>query len=337
VKVLVTGGAGYIGSHAVRELRDAGHDVAVLDDLSRGHRQAVPPEVPLVRGDLGDAASLARALTGTDAVMHFAGLLSVADSVADPASYYRTNVVKGLALLEAMQAAGVRDIVFSSTCAVYGIPVRVPIDEDHPKDPINPYGATKLAFERALADLSRAGRLRAVALRYFNAAGCHPDGTLGEDHRPEEHLIPRAIDAALRRAEPLSIHGEDYDTPDGTCIRDYIHVQDLARAHVLALDLVSGGPAGTGADRPAFQAFNLGTGVGRSVREVIQTVERIARQPVPARVGPRRPGDPPRLVAAPERGRRLLGFDAKHTALEGIVESALRWRRDHPQGYGTAS
>ncbi len=188
MKVLVTGGAGYIGSHAVRELRDAGHDLAVLDDLSRGHRKSVPPEVPLVRGDLGDAASLARALTGTDAVIHFAGLLSVADSVADPASYYRTNVVKGLALLEAMQAAGVRDIVFSSTCAVYGIPVRVPIDEDHPKDPINPYGATKLAFERALDDLSRAGRLRAVALRYFNAAGCHPDGSLGEDHRPEEHL-----------------------------------------------------------------------------------------------------------------------------------------------------
>ena len=334
MKVLVTGGAGYIGSHAVRELRDAGHDIAVLDDLSRGHRKAVPPEVPLVRGDLGDAASLAHALAGADAVIHFAGLLSVADSVADPASYYRTNVVKGLALLEAMEAAGVRDIVFSSTCAVYGIPVRVPIDEDHPKDPINPYGATKLAFERALDDLSRAGRLRAVALRYFNAAGCHPDGSLGEDHRPEEHLIPRAIDAALGRAEPLRIHGEDYDTPDGTCIRDYIHVQDLARAHVLALSLVRGGSAG---DRPAFQPFNLGTGVGRSVREVIQAVERIVGKPVPARVGPRRPGDPPRLVAAPERGRRMLGFEAKHTALEGIVETAVRWRRDHPQGYGTVS
>jgi UDP-glucose 4-epimerase len=333
MKVLVTGGAGYIGSHAVRELRDAGHDIAVLDDLSRGHRKSVPPEVPLVRGDLGDAASLARALAGTDAVIHFAGLLSVADSVADPASYYRTNVVKGLALLEAMEAAGVRDIVFSSTCAVYGIPVRVPIDEDHAKDPISPYGATKLAFERALDDLSRAGRLRAVALRYFNAAGCHPDGSLGEDHRPEEHLIPRAIDAALGRADPLHIHGEDYDTPDGTCIRDYIHVQDLARAHVLALGLVRAGPA---ADRPAFQAFNLGTGVGRSVREVIQAVERIVGKPVPARVGPRRPGDPPRLVAAPERGRRILGFESKHVALEGIVESAVRWRRDHPQGYGTA-
>jgi UDP-glucose 4-epimerase len=335
VRVLVTGGAGYIGSHAVRELRDAGHEVAVLDDLSRGHRPSVPPSVLLVRGDLGDAASLARALEGADAVIHFAGLLSVADSVADPVSYYRTNVVKGVALLEAMQAAGVRDIVFSSTCAVYGVPVRVPIDEEHPKDPINPYGATKLAFERALTDVSRTGKLRAVALRYFNAAGCHPDGSLGEDHRPEEHVIPRAIDAALGRDEPITVHGDDYETPDGTCIRDYIHVQDLARAHVLALDLVTRPPSS--GDRPGFQAFNLGTGTGRSVREVIQAVERTVGKPVPARVGPRRVGDPPRLVAAVERARRGLGFEARHAELEGIIESAVRWRRGHPQGYGTAS
>jgi UDP-glucose 4-epimerase len=328
VKVLVTGGAGYIGSHAVRELRDAGHDVAVLDDLSRGHRGSVPPEVPLVRGDLGDAGSLSRALDGVDAVLHFAGLLSVADSVADPVSYYRTNVVKGVALLEAMHAAGVRKLVFSSTCAVYGMPVRVPMDEEHPREPINPYGATKLAFERALSDLARTGRLRAVALRYFNAAGCHPDGSLGEDHRPEEHIIPRAIDAALGRADALVIHGDDYDTPDGTCIRDYIHVQDLARAHVLALDLL---------EKDGFNAFNLGTGTGRSVREVIECVERVTRKPVPARVGPRRAGDPPRLVAAVERARRDLGFTAGHTGLEPIVESAVRWRRDHPQGYGSAS
>jgi len=328
VKVLVTGGAGYIGSHAVRELKDAGHDVAVLDDLSRGHRGSVPPEVPLVRGDLGDAGSLARALDGVDAVLHFAGLLSVADSVADPVSYYRTNVVKGVALLEAMYAAGVRKLVFSSTCAVYGMPVRVPMDEEHPREPINPYGATKLAFERALSDLARTGRLRAVALRYFNAAGCHPDGSLGEDHRPEEHIIPRAIDAALGRADALVIHGDDYDTPDGTCIRDYIHVQDLARAHVLALDVL---------EKEGFNAFNLGTGTGRSVREVILSVERVTRKPVPARVGPRRAGDPPRLVAAVERARRDLGFTAEHTGLEPIVESAVRWRRDHPQGYGSAS
>jgi len=333
VKVLVTGGAGYIGSHAVRELRDAGHEVSVLDDLSQGHRKALPPEVPLVRGDLGDAASLARAMAGVDAVMHFAGLLSVADSMADPASYYRTNVVKGLALLEAMSATSVRDIVFSSTCAVYGMPVRVPMDEDHPREPINPYGATKLAFERALADHGRAGSLRAVALRYFNAAGCHPDGSLGEDHRPEVHIVPRAVDAALGLAEGLTIHGEDYDTPDGTCIRDYIHVQDLARAHVLALEFLRGRTA----EGAAFQAFNLGTGRGRSVREVIQAVERVARRAVPVRVGPRRPGDPPRLVAAVERGRRGLGFEARQVELDPMVESAVRWRRDHPQGYGPAS
>jgi len=316
----------------VRELREAGHEIAVLDDLSRGHRRSVPPDVPLVRGDLGDAASLARALDGADAVIHFAGVLSVPESVADPLSYYRINVVKGVALLEAMQAAGVRDLVFSSTCATYGVPTRVPIDEDQPQEPINPYGASKLAFERALAAVCRTGRLRAVALRYFNAAGCHSDGTLGEDHRPEEHLIPRAIDAALGRGEPLQIYGEDYDTPDGTCIRDYIHVQDLARAHLLALDVVT--RAGSPAE--AWQAINLGTGEGRSVREVIQAVERAARKPVPARVGPRRVGDPPRLVAAVERARRVLGFETRHSGLENIVESAVRWRRDHPQGYGSA-
>jgi UDP-glucose 4-epimerase len=332
VKVLVTGGAGYIGSHAVRDLRDAGHDITVLDDLSRGHRGSVPPEVPLVRGDLGDAASLARALDGADAVIHFAGVLSVPESVADPLTYYRINVVKGVALLEAMEAAGVRDLVFSSTCATYGVPTRVPIDEDQPQEPINPYGASKLAFERALAAVCRTGRLRAVALRYFNAAGCHSDGTLGEDHRPEEHLVPRAIDAALGRGEPLQIYGEDYDTPDGTCIRDYIHVQDLARAHLLALDLVT--RAGSA---EAWQAINLGTGEGRSVRQVVQAVEGAVRKPVPARVGPRRVGDPPRLVAAVERARRVLGFEARHSELENIVESAVRWRRDHPQGYGSAS
>jgi UDP-arabinose 4-epimerase len=248
--------------------------------------------------------------------------------VADPLAYYRTNVVKGLALLEAMQAAGVRKLVFSSTCAVYGMPVRVPMDEDHPREPINPYGASKLAFERALSDLCRTGRLRAVALRYFNAAGCHPDGSLGEDHRPEEHIIPRAIDAALGRGEGLVIHGDDYDTPDGTCIRDYIHVQDLARAHVLALGRL---------EEDGYHAFNLGTGTGRSVREVIQAVERVTRKPVSARVGPRRAGDPPRLVAAVERARRELGFTPEHAGLEPIVESAVRWRRDHPQGYGSTS
>jgi len=225
--------------------------------------------------------------------------------VADPASYYRTNVVKGLALLEAMQVAGVRDIVFSSTCAVYGIPVRVPIDEDHPKDPSTLTGDEARLRARAGRPVPR-GPVAGRGLRYFNAAGCHPDGSLGEDHRPEEHLIPRAIDAALGRADRLHIHGEDYDTPDGTCIRDYIHVQDLARAHVLALNLVSGGSS---ADRPAFQAFNLGTGVGRSVREVLQTVERIVGNPVPPASGragraTRRASSPPPSAAGASSASR---------------------------------
>jgi UDP-glucose-4-epimerase GalE len=325
VKVLVTGGAGYIGSHAVRELREAGHAVAVLDDLSYGHREAVPRDVPFIDADLADAAALRRGLEGADAVIHFAGLLSVAESVRDPASYYRVNVVKGLALLDAMIASGVRRIVFSSTCAIYGVPVRVPIDETHPQEPINAYGATKRAFERVLMDYARAGLLRAVALRYFNAAGCHPDGSLGEDHDPEVHLIPLAVDAALGRGEGLWVRGDDYDTPDGTCVRDYIHVQDLARAHVAALSLEGGEP---------FQAFNLGTGQGRSVREVVRAVERVTGRPVKVTSGARRPGDPPALVAQPDRARAALGFAPRWLDLEAIVETTARWRRDHPQGYG---
>jgi UDP-glucose-4-epimerase GalE len=327
VRVLVTGGAGYIGSHAVRELRDAGHEVTVLDDLSYGHRQAVPGGVRLVEGDLADPAALRRSLEGAAAVIHFAGLLSVAESVHDPASYYRVNVVKGLALLDAMAAAGVRRIVFSSTCAVYGVPVRVPIDESHPQNPINPYGASKRAFERVLFDFAAAGLVRAVALRYFNAAGCHPDGSLGEDHDPEIHLIPLAVDAALGRRPGLVIHGTDYETPDGTCVRDYIHVQDLARAHVAAVTAEGGDP---------FQAYNLGTGRGRSVREVVTAVERVTGRPVPLTTGPRRPGDPPMLVAQPDRARAALGFSAEWTELEPVVESVARWRKDHPQGYGAS-
>ncbi|HEX6738664.1 MAG TPA: UDP-glucose 4-epimerase GalE [Vicinamibacteria bacterium] len=325
MNVLVTGGAGYIGSHAVRELLDAGHRVTVLDDLSKGHRQAVASGVSLVQGDFGDRQAVKRALEGVDAVMHFAGLLSVGGSVKDPLTYYQVNVSKGLVLLEGMLAAGVRRLIFSSTCAVYGMPVRVPMDEDHPQDPINPYGATKRAFERALLDHARAGLLRSISLRYFNAAGCHPDGSLGEDHRPEEHIIPLAVDAALGRGPGLTIFGNDYDTPDGTCIRDYIHVQDLARAHVLALGAVDRG-------EPA-QAYNLGTERGHSVTEVVGAVERVTGRKVPATVGPRRPGDPPRLVAAAARSREALGFTPAHTELETIVETAARWRRDHPSGY----
>jgi UDP-glucose 4-epimerase len=326
VKVLVTGGAGYIGSHAVREFRDAGHDVAVLDDLSMGHREAVPPGVPLHAGDLADPVVLREALRGVEVVVHFAGVLDVGESVRLPLKYWAINVGKGVALLEAMAAAGVGKIIFSSTCATYGVPERVPIDEAHPQRPINPYGQSKLAFEHALRDLAQAGVLRAVALRYFNAAGCHPDGSLGEHHDPEIHLIPLAVDAALDRRPSLTVFGEDYDTPDGTCVRDYIHVQDLAIAHVLALRALEEG------DR--FRFYNLGSESGSSVREVLSAVEQVAGVRVPAVIGPRRSGDPPRLVASAGKIRRELGFRPRHTGLPAIVETAFRWRRDHPRGYG---
>jgi UDP-arabinose 4-epimerase len=264
-----------------------------------------------------------------EAVLHFAGLRSVGESLSDPLAYYAANVTKGLTLLEAMAQAGVGKIVFSSTCAIYGTPLRIPLDEDHPQEPISPYGASKRAFERALLDLARAGRLRALSLRYFNAAGCHPDGSLGEDHRPEEHLIPLALDAALGRLPPLTVNGDDYDTPDGTCIRDYIHVQDLAQAHVLGLGALSGGAA--------FQAYNLGSESGHSVRDVLRSVERVVGRSVPSRVGGRRAGDPPRLVSSAARIRQALGFRPAHVELDGIVETALRWRVDHPQGYGAAA
>jgi UDP-glucose 4-epimerase len=325
MRVLLTGGAGYIGSHAVREFQEAGHEVSVLDDLSKGHRAAVPAGVVLHEEDLGDPKVLKAALTGVDAVVHFAGVLDVGESVRLPLRYWSINVRKGTMLLEAMAEAGVRRIIFSSTCATYGVPERVPIDETHPQVPINPYGQSKLAFEHALRDLAGAGVLRAVALRYFNAAGCHPDGSLGEHHDPEIHLIPLAIDAALGRRPSLTIFGEDYDTPDGTCIRDYIHVQDLATAHVLALASLDAGEA--------FRAYNLGSETGHSVREVLAAVEGASGKAVPTVVGPRRPGDPPRLVASAAKIRGELGFKARHTDLPGIVETALGWRRDHPKGY----
>jgi UDP-glucose-4-epimerase GalE len=326
VRVLVTGGAGYIGSHAVREFCDAGHEVVVLDDLSEGHRAAVPRGVKLVAADLADRSALHEALEGAEAVVHFAGVLNVGESVGQPLKYWRINVQKGVALLEAMAEARVTKIIFSSTCATYGVPRAAPIDELHPQSPINPYGESKRAFERALGDLAAAGVLRAVSLRYFNAAGCHPDGSLGEDHHPEIHLIPLAIDAALGRRPPLTIFGADYDTPDGTCIRDYIHVQDLAVAHVLALSALEGGEP--------HRFYNVGTETGHSVREVVAAVEKVGGTRVPHRIGPRRPGDPPRLVASAAKIRRELGFAPRHAGLAAIVETALRWRRDHPDGYG---
>ena len=327
MRVAVTGGAGYIGSHAVAELLSLGHPVTVIDDFSAGHEAAVPRAARLVRGDIGDLEAMARALAGQDAVIHFAGLLSVGGSMKDPRSYFHTNMVKGMALLEAAQAAGVPRFIFSSTCATYGVP-QGPLTEDHIKEPVNPYGASKRAFEQVLEAYARIGQVRAIALRYFNAAGARRDGTLGEDHAHEEHLIPLAIDAAAGRRAALTVFGDDYETPDGTCLRDYIHVDDLARAHALALDVVD-------RTETPFTPINLGTGRGTSVREVIQSVERVTGMRVPHTLGPRRPGDPPALVAVPARSRTVLGFEPAVTSIDEIVETAWKWRQAHPQGYST--
>ena len=323
--VLVTGGAGYIGSHAVKALRAAGHAVVVYDNLSAGHRAAVRG-LPLVEGDVRETARLEAALRqhGVSAVMHFAGLLSVEESVREPARYYDHNVRGGLSVLDAMCAAGVDRLVLSSTCAVYGNPVTTPIDEEHPTDPINAYGSSKLVVERALRDYGRAYGLQSIALRYFNAAGADPDGELGEDHDPEIHLIPRALDAA-RGGAPLHVFGDDYPTPDGTCQRDYVHVADIADAHVRALDAPAPG---------RVRVYNLGTGTPHSVREVIRSVERVTGRRVPVEAAPRRAGDPPVLFAAAGRIERDLDWRPAHTALDDIVATAWRWHERHPEGFG---
>jgi UDP-glucose-4-epimerase GalE len=327
VSVLVAGGAGYIGSHAVKALRAAGHDVVIYDDLSAGHRAAANGAgAPLEVGDIRDAGRLTSVIRahGVDAVMHFAARLSVGESVSDPAGYYDTNVGGTLAVLRAMVNTGVRYLVVSSTAATFGNPVETPITEDHPQRPINAYGETKLAIERALPHFERAYGIRSTALRYFNAAGADPDGVLGEDHEPEIHVIPRAIDAALGRGR-FAVYGDDYDTPDGTCLRDYIHVTDLASAHVLALDALRAGGASA--------AYNLGNGRPVSVREVVAAVERVTGRPVNAGVAPRRPGDPPVLFASSERIKRTLGWNPAYEAVDVIVETAWRWREAHPAGY----
>lgn len=324
--VLVTGGAGFIGSHAVKALRRAGARVVVYDDFSAGHREATRHADVTVEGDIHDAGTLRAAIREQriDAVMHFAAWLSVGDSVRDPAGYYQNNVVGALRVLDAMVAEGVRHFVFSSTAAVFGDPVETPITESHPTRPINPYGETKLAIERALPHYERAYGIRSVALRYFNAAGADPDGELGEDHEPEAHVIPRAIDAALGRGS-LQVFGDDYDTPDGTCLRDYIHVTDLASAHVLALDaLRAGAPSGR---------YNLGNGRPTSVKAVLDAVEKVVGRKVPFTMGARRPGDPAVLYASSDRIKAELGWRPQYEPIETIVETAWRWREAHPNGY----
>jgi UDP-arabinose 4-epimerase len=321
--VLVTGGAGYIGSHACKALAQAGYVPVTYDNLSRGHRHAVRWG-PLVEGQIADGAAVAAALKAhrVSSVMHFAAFAYVGESGTDPALYYRNNVVGTLALLDAMRETGVDRIVFSSTCATYGLPDSVPIAETTPQHPVNPYGETKLAIERVLHWYGTAYGLRSVALRYFNASGCDRAGEIGEEHDPETHLIPLVLRAALGSGPPVSIFGTDYPTPDGTAIRDYIHVEDLANAHVRALQYLADGGAST--------ALNLATGRGYSVREIIAAVARAAGCNVPQREAPRRPGDPPALIADPSLAHSVLGWRAECSDLDTIIRSALAWEmRQH--------
>lgn len=323
--VLVVGGAGYVGGHACKALAQMGHTPVVLDNLSTGHRDFVRWG-PLVEGDIRDPGRVADAIRRYDcaAVLHFAACAYVGESVADPAKYYDNNVSGTLSLLAGMRAAGCDRIVFSSTCAVYGQPATVPISEETRPEPINPYGASKLMVERILRDFERADGLHSVSLRYFNACGADPDGEIGELRDPETHLIPRAMMALRGHIQDFAVFGSDFDTPDGTAIRDYIHVSDLADAHVAALDsLLGGSPGGV---------FNLGTGRGHSVREVLRAIECEADEKLPTVTGGRRPGDPAVLVADPARAKAELGFDAGRSNLETIVQTAWSWhKRAHPQ------
>jgi len=323
--ILVTGGAGYIGSHTVKQLLKRGYDVVVFDNLSEGHREFVLTE-HFVEGDLLNIASLQEmfARYPIDAIIHFAALTKVGESVSDPQKYYANNVVGTLNLLQVMKEYDVDRIVFSSSAAVYGDPKQVPIPEEHPKCPINPYGWTKWMMEQILDDYAHSYGLHYIAFRYFNASGSDPDGEIGEWNEPETHLLPIVLEAALGKRPHIEIFGTDYDTPDGTCIRDFIHVSDLAAAHILALKhLNSGGESA---------AYNLGTGQGHSVREVIDVCREVSGKPLPVIEGPRRSGDPPRLVADPTLSLHTLGWKPKRSDLETIVKTALSWRRAQKEG-----
>jgi UDP-glucose-4-epimerase GalE len=315
MRVLVIGGAGYIGSHTARALQCGGHEAILFDNLSTGHRR-LAAGFELIEGDVHDAARVREALRGADAAMYFAGYTSVAESVRDPRKYFDNNVFGGLTLLHAMLDAGVLNIVFSSTAAVYGTPSQVPIPESAERRPVNPYGETKLIFEMALVDYGRAYGLKSASLRYFNAAGADESGEIGEMHDPETHLIPLALAAAAGTSGGLDIYGDDYPTPDGTCIRDYIHVTDLADAHVRALEHLAAG-------KDSFAA-NLGSGRGNTVKEVIAAVEKVTRKKVPTKMAARRAGDPPALVADPTLAQQFLGWKVQHS-LEDCVRSAWKW------------
>ena len=329
MKVLVVGGAGYVGSHAVRALEQAGHEAWVLDNLYQGHRGAVPAG-RLIEGDLLRPADLKSALerTEAEAVMHFAALSLVGESVEKPAQYYRNNVVGTLNLLEAMRELNVWRIVFSSTAATYGTPDSSPISEDAPQVPINPYGRTKLAIEHALESYATAYDFGVAALRYFNAAGAHASGEIGEDHSPETHLIPIVLQVALGQREHVTIFGDDYPTPDGTCVRDYIHVDDLCDAHVKALEQLQPGN---------MMKLNLGTGQGFSVREVIHACRKVTGHAIPEVAGDRRAGDPPELVANSQQAQQQLSWQPQHTTVESVVAAAWQWHQTHPHGYNDRS
>jgi UDP-glucose 4-epimerase len=324
--VLVTGGAGYIGSHTICELANAGFEIVIYDSLEKGHPEAVANR-RLVVGDLHDGLKLDRIFREFDVttVVHFAAYIEAGESVQDPGKYFQNNTCGTLSLLQAMVRNNVRQLVFSSTAAVYGEPERVPIEETDRKEPTNAYGRSKLMVEEMLDWFHSAHGLRSVSLRYFNAAGAHPEGRLGEDHRPETHLIPLILQVPLGKREKILIFGDDYDTPDGTCIRDYIHVMDLAAAHVLAVQALDNGSGRT--------AYNVGNGSGFSVKQVIDVAREVTGHQIPAELRPRRPGDPARLIAGSEKLRRELGWSPKYPELKQIISSAWEWYRAHPHGY----
>jgi UDP-glucose 4-epimerase len=328
MNVMVAGGAGYIGSHAVKQLIEAGHRVVAVDNLCRGHRQAVHPDAKFLEIDLADTRALADVLRANaiDCVMHFAALAYVGESVTEPLRYYRNNTAGTISLLRAMQEAGVKRLVFSSTCATYGEPRQTPIVETTPQRPINPYGWSKWCVERMLTDYGAAQREFAyVSLRYFNVAGSAADGSLGEDHDPETHLVPRLLLAALGKLDEITVFGTDYPTPDGTCIRDYIHVDDLCAAHMVAMDSLRPGDG---------RIYNLGIGKGYSVKEVVESARRVTGREIPVRYGPRRTGDPAVLFADARKIRDELGWSARYTEIDQIVATAWNWFKNHPDGYG---
>ena len=326
-RVLVTGGAGYIGSHTVLSLAEEGHEVFVFDSLEEGHAEAVKG-FPLLQGNVHDPLAVAGALRENkiEAVVHFAAYLKVPESMEQPGKYFDNNTAGTLNLLQQMAQEGVHHLVFSSTCAVYGEPVEIPITEDHPKNPTNPYGLSKWMSELMMDWYSRIHGVESIRLRYFNAAGADPGGRVGEDHRPEIHLIPLILEVALGKRKEILIFGDDYPTPDGTCIRDYIHVTDLAQAHVLALKALQGGQKTT--------AYNAGNGAGFSVKEVIEAAREVTGHPIPASVRGRRAGDPARLIGSSHRLKEELGWNPQYADIKTILQTAWDWHRTHPNGYG---